>query len=181
MKKAFTLIELVIVIIIIGILGIIAITQYANLNERTRRSEFNRVISLIRTAQLAYYNEEKKFTDNLVDLSSYIKLPPQDCNQQSHWFSYRLGSTINCPQGLTSPCFSLYAERCVSGGKNPPASSTYTLYFAQDKDGIQSSTEPSAGGCCCVGCRPQIRCPRGTRCIGCICVPSGIPRPIPRL
>lgn len=170
MKKAFTLIELVIVIIIIAVLTVIAITQYSNLSERGRKSEFNNIVSLIRTAELAYYNDEKKFTNSFTDLSSYIQPPPQDCNQESHWFSYSLGTTTNCPQGLTPPCFSLFATRCTSGGKNPPASSSYTLYFAQDITGLQSSTEPSTGGCCCPGCRPLIRCPIGTRCMGCVCV-----------
>jgi prepilin-type N-terminal cleavage/methylation domain-containing protein len=54
-KKAFTLIELIIVVVIIGILALVAIPRYfANIN-KAQKSQVLANLAAIKQAQLAYY------------------------------------------------------------------------------------------------------------------------------
>lgn len=57
MKKAFTLIELLIVIVIIGILAVAALPQYQKMVERSKSAEALSNIGSMRKAQLTYYME----------------------------------------------------------------------------------------------------------------------------
>ncbi len=55
MKKAFTLLELVVVIVILGVLATLGFTQYGRMVERGRGAEARMNIGLIRKLVQAYY------------------------------------------------------------------------------------------------------------------------------
>ena len=76
MKKAFTLVELIIVVIIIGILASIAIPQFNKTMERSRIAEASAVLGAIRGAQLRYKLENPAgyaldYTKLDIDLPNY--------------------------------------------------------------------------------------------------------------
>ena len=76
MKKAFTLVELIIVVIIIGILASIAIPQFNKTMERSRIAEASAVLGAIRGAQLRYKLENPAgyaldYTKIDIDLPNY--------------------------------------------------------------------------------------------------------------
>ena len=56
-KKAFTLVELIIVLIIIGILATIAAPMMSSMTEKATKAEAITALGTIRTAQRAYYAE----------------------------------------------------------------------------------------------------------------------------
>ena len=84
MKKAFTLVELLIVIIIIGILATLAIPQYQRMVNRARWSEAMSLADAIKTAENLYYVENNAFrtgaSANLGDLST-LDLPVATARQ----------------------------------------------------------------------------------------------------
>jgi len=61
MKKAFTLVELLIVIIIIGILATIAVPQYNKMVEKAKWAESPSVLSAINKAMVIYYAEHSHY------------------------------------------------------------------------------------------------------------------------
>lgn len=78
MKKAFTLVELLIVIIIIGILATLALPQYQRMVNRARWAECTQLAAAIKTAENLYYAENNVWRTgtgiNLASLS-YLDLP----------------------------------------------------------------------------------------------------------
>jgi len=68
MKKGFTLLELLIVVVIIGILAAIATPQFFKAAERARASEGVNILGVIRSAQIRYYAEHAKLTNNITHL-----------------------------------------------------------------------------------------------------------------
>ncbi|MDD5236952.1 MAG: prepilin-type N-terminal cleavage/methylation domain-containing protein [Candidatus Omnitrophica bacterium] len=137
-KKGFTLLELLVVIIIIGVLAIIALVQYNSLSERSRTSEIDSVFDGLRKAEWTNFHDTGEFTNDPVALSQYVELPPYESCQPSHWFLYSL--SLNCGTGLTSPCFTLTAVRCTSGGKSPNSSRVCAAYFSEDSMGNQAKS-----------------------------------------
>ncbi|MFA5093528.1 MAG: type IV pilin-like G/H family protein [Candidatus Omnitrophota bacterium] len=116
MKKAFTLIELIIVIIIVGILGSLGITQYNRVIEKSRAAEARMVLGTIRAAQAAYKLENGVYATALINLGVSA---PEDCNQTTHYYYYLVnpaGSGIN------------RALRCVgTTGKQPGWQRSYLI------------------------------------------------------
>jgi len=76
MKKAFTLVELIIVVIIIGILAAIALPQYNKTMERSRIAEASAVLGALRGAQLRYKLENTDYATLPTQLD--IELPNYD-------------------------------------------------------------------------------------------------------
>lgn len=113
MKRAFTLLELIIVMIIIGILAGLGIPQYNKVIERSRGAEARQALGAIRSTAAALYldNNNNCDDDNLGIGSDY----PSSCGQTTHYFSY----SANCQSGSS---LRITATRCTSGGK-PPAGS----------------------------------------------------------
>ena len=61
MKKAFTLIELIIVVIIVGILATLAIPQYTRAVERAKLAKARHALKLLFTAEAAYMAEQGSY------------------------------------------------------------------------------------------------------------------------
>jgi prepilin-type N-terminal cleavage/methylation domain-containing protein len=78
MKRAFTLLELMVVLVIIGILATIAIPQYFKAIERAHVSEAASTLGAIRGAQLRYHDANGKYTNSLDDLD--IEIAPNPTN-----------------------------------------------------------------------------------------------------
>ncbi len=147
MRKGFTLLELLIVIIIIGVLAVIALTQFADLSERARTGEAKEVINGIRTAQAVHREDTGGYAGSFTDLEQYIATPPTDNCANSHWFRYVL-SNSSCDGVTGTPCYSVSATRCTSGGKNPDYRGTTNIprvYFAENASGGQCRTQFIAG------------------------------------
>lgn len=69
-RRAFTLLELMVVVIIVGILAMIAMPQFFKAAEKARAAEGVNILGALRGAQLRYYSENPKqaFTDDLTEL-----------------------------------------------------------------------------------------------------------------
>lgn len=78
MKKAFTLVELLIVIVIIGILATLAVPQYNKMIERARGAEAKSILGALARANLAYYYEHGDFAGLVYDGVQ----PPYDNNSR---------------------------------------------------------------------------------------------------
>lgn len=90
MKKAFTLVELIIVIIIASILSSIALGQYAKSVEKSREAEALNILGSLRRIQIAYYLANEEY-GTLSDLESNI---PGGCETQTtHFFQYACDTT----------------------------------------------------------------------------------------
>lgn len=64
MKRAFTLIELIIVIVIIAILAVVAIPRYFANIEKARQAEAYATMRAIRDAQMAYFARYAAYSEN---------------------------------------------------------------------------------------------------------------------
>ena len=112
MKKAFTLIELIIVVIIIGILATLAIPQYLSATERARGGKAKNALVLIsqgekllRAETDAYASYGDKVAIN-AGLESYIELT-----------GVAMDTDWNYAVAATSTTFTITATR-ATGGKN---------------------------------------------------------------
>jgi prepilin-type N-terminal cleavage/methylation domain-containing protein len=113
-KRAFTLVELIIVIAIVGILASLGLTQYGKLVEKFRTTEAKVRIETMRNLVYSYYLENGSITS----------LQPADvgavgtCSDTDYYTYYFW---------LDDDHVGLVASRCGSGGKTPNASRTYYL------------------------------------------------------
>lgn len=111
-KRGFTLLELIIVIIIIGILGSLGFTQYTKVVEKGRTAEAKTILGSIRTAQQAYFFETGNYSSNISNLA--IDAPTTCPANGTYYFSYEINNA-------STSGFTATANRCTTGGKNPPA------------------------------------------------------------
>ena len=118
-KRAFTLIELIVVIIIVGILAAVGISQYSKTVEKGRGAEAMTGLGQIRKLAFAYYLENGTFTgmqNQYVGIgasSDQLPGPTPDACRSSHWFSYRQWVASDGTYML------IWATRCIAGGKSP--------------------------------------------------------------
>lgn len=127
MKKAFTLLELVVVIIILGILGTLGTQQYFRMIERSRGAEARMIMGQVRTTAAGYYmdtNDLTTFDNDEAGIGSEDKMIPDSCGE-THYFYYDVTNTST--DGLM-----IMAERCTSGGKSPDAPSAANLTLEVD-------------------------------------------------
>ena len=83
-KKAFTLIELMIVVAIIGILAAIAIPDFLRFQAKAKQSEAKQNLGAIFTCQVAYFGETNTYGDRF----DFINWDPEGDTM----YSYRVGA-----------------------------------------------------------------------------------------
>ncbi|MFA5410425.1 MAG: prepilin-type N-terminal cleavage/methylation domain-containing protein [Candidatus Omnitrophota bacterium] len=129
MKRAFTLLELIVVIVIIGVLTTLGIIQYGKVVERGRSVEARSILGTLRKLQASYYLEHGSYCCGGVDspdgLGLGVPALEADMCQPTHYFTYWCDPT-------SGACT---AQRCsedgyFAGGKPPGAKESYwiTLY-----------------------------------------------------
>jgi len=112
-KKAFTLVELMVVLIIVGILGTLGLAQYSRSIEKSRVAEAKDAIGHIRKLASLFYQQNQAFdTATAADLGIGVTpdlLPaPAICNA-NYYFRYHLPT-------LSGPSVTISADRCGGGG-----------------------------------------------------------------
>ncbi|MFA5093439.1 MAG: prepilin-type N-terminal cleavage/methylation domain-containing protein [Candidatus Omnitrophota bacterium] len=111
MRKAFTLIELLIVIVIIGVLASMSASHYRKVVEISRVTEAKTTLNMLRAAQRVYFmehNPPKYATVAELGFADYYMCAPD------RWFDYQCD-----PDNLECSAY-----RCTGGsehgpGKNP--------------------------------------------------------------
>ncbi len=115
-KRAFTLIELIIVIILVGILAAIGISQYSLTVEKARTAEAKVRIGAMRQLAYQYYLENGSLTG-----MQYADVGVDNTCASTDFYRYLVFN-----YGTFA---SLVAHRCTSGGKTPNASREYRYYL----------------------------------------------------
>lgn len=126
MRKAFTLLELIVVIIVIDIVVTLVIKQYSYIVEQQRTTEAVANISQMRKYARAYYMENGTITTitaSDLNIGNKADQLPNSCDQ-NHYYSYRLARK-------TDTDMSIDITRCMSGGKIPnySGSKTYIIVY----------------------------------------------------
>ena len=96
-KKAFTLIELMIVVAIIGILAAIAIPDFLRFQAKAKQSEAKQNLGSIFTCEVAYFGEENTY-GNTFNLISWA---PEGETMYNYYLS---ADTIARLKGSTGDC-----------------------------------------------------------------------------
>jgi len=120
-KRAFTLVELIVVVVILSVLLTVSSSMYFDINEKSRSAEAKNILAHIRAAEELYRLENiaaYKHTNSLGDLAVDV---PVNCSQASHYFSYSVPSADHTH-------FTARADRCrAGGGKIPGSAYDYNL------------------------------------------------------
>lgn len=137
MKRAFTLLELVVVVIIIGVLATLGIQQYGRAIEKSRGAEAKQILGQLRTTAAAYRLENNNscvgFNNTRAGIGTQTDQIPSAC-RATHYFSYTITSS-NANQIVAT------ATRCTASGKAPQAQSAYTLILTTNfETGVVSWT-----------------------------------------
>jgi prepilin-type N-terminal cleavage/methylation domain-containing protein len=123
MKRAFTLLELIIVIVILGILATLGFTQYTKVVEKGRVAEVRVIFGNIRTQSITYYLERGSLsglTNADLSIGSNPDQIPSAC-VSTNYFRYSCGPS-------SSTVMFCYAYRCTANGKTPNYNIEYTPY-----------------------------------------------------
>ena len=140
MKRAFTLIELMIVIIIIAILAVVAIVQYNLAIERSRAAEAIDILGSMRKVCAAIYARDGnviKCTPKALNVGTEEGMIPSEC-YRSHYFNY---SVEESPSFENVMLFT--ATRCLKYGRPPnakqPGSITMTTDYVNGTDTLAAT------------------------------------------
>jgi len=121
-KKAFTLLELIIVIIIVGILATLGLSQYTTIVEGSRLGEAKAKIGAMRKLALEYYLKNGTATGiTNTDLGV-----TNTCSGESY-FRFLKGTN----DATWVRCCSV---RCTANGKSPNAPNPYIVYLRMNVD-----------------------------------------------
>ena len=115
-KRAFTLLELIVIIVIIGVLTTLGLMQYQTTIKKSRDAEARNVLAYLRIQCAAIYLAERD-TNNCnagnLRIGTASDMIPSEC-RPTHFFQY---ATNDPAAGSTD--VTLAATRCTSGGKEP--------------------------------------------------------------
>jgi len=134
MKRAFTLLELIVVVIILGILISIALPTFRVSIEKSRSAEGIRILGDLRRSQIRYYTT----------YGTYASLPadPVDITvSNAKFFDY---SPIGCGDFWGMTCVVAYTPRKIN-----PESWSYILFIT--KDGNIYCNDSDAQSCAKIG------------------------------
>ena len=114
MKRAFTILEIILVILIIGVIATLGLVQYSMMMERSRAQEARTILGVLRKAQVIYKLESGAYSNSIANLQIDV---PTACTS-THYFCYACTkATGNCT-----------AYRCINNtGKPPDYSTSYWL------------------------------------------------------
>lgn len=118
MKKAFTMVELMIVVVIVGILSTLAIVNYNSSVEKGRASEARTNLMQIRIAYNNFMMEHRNAPTNgdFGALGFEANEVPSDCENVDFYFSYSFDGERSI------------ASRCLNGqGKNPSGTTPWAI------------------------------------------------------
>lgn len=121
MKKAFSLIELIIAVIIVAILASLALPQISRMQEKGRAAEAKTILGALRQAQLSYRYEYANYgtCPNLLNDIPCTTAPTNyACANANFSYQYYCLASGSC-----------FAVRCRSGGKNPNNTSGQNYYI----------------------------------------------------
>lgn len=129
MKRAFTLLELIVVIVIIGVLATLGIIQYGKVVERGRSAEARSILGTLRKLQINYYLEHGTYCcqeGGVAGLGMDLPLATTSC-WPAYYFAY------GCYSG-SGVCA---AMRCATsgyfaGGKPPGVDDVYWIILHPD-------------------------------------------------
>jgi len=125
MRKAFTLIEIIIVIIIVAVLAAVGISQYSKTVEKGRDAEGRQVLGDIRKFAYEYYLQNGTFTAvasadlNIGTGASQFPGSGSGNCRSTHYFYYYF---INYSDHID-----FIAHRCTAGGKSPQGTGTHSI------------------------------------------------------
>jgi len=71
MRKAFTLVELMVVIVIIGVLAALAIPRFLGSTDKAKASEFKPILKQMYSFSLAYQQEKDQYPAAKTDLDAF--------------------------------------------------------------------------------------------------------------
>ena len=107
MKKAFTMVELIIVVIIIGILASFAVPAYMNAQNKAKAKQLFADMELLMAAEKIYRTENGDWLECWEPL---IGQPPISCNQ-----ALRLNMSMKYGQTYSLDFISFKKDECNSG------------------------------------------------------------------
>ncbi len=121
-KKAFTLLELIVVIIIVGILATLGLTTYTNQIEYARTAEAKANIATMRKLAYEYYLKNGSLTSlGFSDVSDRADRGDGAC-YTTGYYAWGIGYQ-------TSEYANLAMRRCASNGKSPNTNRQYDVYL----------------------------------------------------
>ncbi len=141
MKKAFTLLELIIVIIVVGILAVLGLTQYGNMMERGRANEAKMVLGAI-AKNVASYRLQNGTIEGMTNADVNVGTQVPSSCASTHYFWYTVGN-------ITDPILNISGVRCTTGGKTPNAADWYQVYLHLNLTTGQSDMHDCSGKDAC--------------------------------
>ena len=109
MKKAVTLLELLVVVLIVGILATIAVPKFSQLRAKAKLAEAYTVFDMIKVVQEDYYMENRFYADKILDLN--IDMP----SVEGRRFDYgtKIGVGFKEPDGNDPGNNQIYTTICT--------------------------------------------------------------------
>jgi len=120
-KRAFTLLELILVVIIIGILAGMGMTNYSKMVEKSRIAEAKTILGQIRTLQEGYKLEYNTRTTDWSKLGLSGLSTVVTCPEVAYYYWYSIADKTKA-----------VATRCETAGKSPGYTPTYAITLNYD-------------------------------------------------
>jgi type IV pilus assembly protein PilA len=139
-KKAFSMIELMVVVAIIGVLAAIGIPQYSKFQAKARQSEAKLALAALFTAEESFRQEWNMFSVSLVNIGFSV---------QGQRLRYKTGfrATANCTgysTALGAPTESFAATHTWSDGTNVNTSNAGWAFSIDTPTAVTTSCSTTA-------------------------------------